>query len=154
MMIPIVIIVYGEFTTLLVDRALGIGTSSSTIFLPLFGGGKILLVKFVFHFISNYLINNFINNNRTNATIEENQHEIINDSIAYGILLTSTSVLHLLVGIVSVDCFNHMAIRQITRIRVEYFKSLMRQEIGWYDNADNDHNFTVRITEYVIFEII
>ncbi|XP_031622750.1 multidrug resistance protein homolog 65-like [Contarinia nasturtii] len=40
-----------------------------------------------------------------------------------------------------------MAIRQITRIRVEYFKSLMRQEVGWYDVADGKHNFAVRITE-------
>lgn len=39
---PLLIITYGEFTTLLVDRTLGIGTSSPTIFLPLFGGGKIL----------------------------------------------------------------------------------------------------------------
>lgn len=38
---PISIVVYGEFTTLLVDRTLGIGTSTHTILLPLFGGGKI-----------------------------------------------------------------------------------------------------------------
>lgn len=35
-------VVYGEFTTLLVDRTLGYGTSSTTNILPLFGGGKIL----------------------------------------------------------------------------------------------------------------
>lgn len=40
--LPVLIVVYGEFTTLLVDRTLGIGTSSWTIFLPIFGGGKIL----------------------------------------------------------------------------------------------------------------
>lgn len=41
---PILIVIYGEFTTLLVERTLGIGTSSKTYFLPLFGGGNILYV--------------------------------------------------------------------------------------------------------------
>lgn len=40
--VPLMIIVYGEFTTLLVDRTYGEGTSSSTYLLNLFGGGKIL----------------------------------------------------------------------------------------------------------------
>lgn len=39
---PVWFIVYGEFTTLLVDRTLGYGSSSNTIILPIFGGGKIL----------------------------------------------------------------------------------------------------------------
>ncbi|XP_031626047.1 multidrug resistance protein homolog 65 [Contarinia nasturtii] len=122
---PILIIVYGEFTTLLVDRTLGIGTSSTTIFLPLFGGGQIL----------------------TNATKAENSEAIKKDSIAYGILLTMASLLHLLAGIICVDCFNHTALRQITRIRVEFFKSMMRQDIGWYDVAGSNNNVAVRITE-------
>lgn len=45
-----IIIIYGEFTTLLVDRTLGVGTSSSTTFLHYFGGGKILYVDFCFLF--------------------------------------------------------------------------------------------------------
>lgn len=40
--LPILNIVYGEYTALLVDRTLGIGTSSTTAFLPLFGGGNVL----------------------------------------------------------------------------------------------------------------
>lgn len=39
---PIMIIVYGEFTTLLVDRTYREGTSSATIFLHWFGGGNVL----------------------------------------------------------------------------------------------------------------
>lgn len=39
---PLMIIVYGEFTTLLVDRAYRIGTSSNTVFLTAFGGGQVL----------------------------------------------------------------------------------------------------------------
>lgn len=36
------IVVYGEFTTLLVDRTYGEGTSSSTYLLHMFGGGRVL----------------------------------------------------------------------------------------------------------------
>ncbi|XP_055296579.1 multidrug resistance protein homolog 65-like [Sitodiplosis mosellana] len=127
MALPIFNIIFGEYTSLLVDRTLGIGTSSTTIFLPLFGGGKIL----------------------TNATEEENHHEIMNDTIAYGILLTLTSCLDFIVGIICVDCFNYVAICQITRIRIKFFESLMRQEIGWYDVAGGSNNLTVRIIENI-----
>lgn len=41
---PFLIIIYGEFTTLLVDRSYGIGTSTPTFILKWFGGGKVLLV--------------------------------------------------------------------------------------------------------------
>lgn len=77
----------------------------------------------------------------------ENRQEIKNDSIAYGILLTLASLLHLLAGIACVDCFNHTALRQITRIRIKFFQSMMRQEIGWYDVTGSNSNFAVRITE-------
>lgn len=39
---PLMIVVYGEFTTLLIDRAYRVGTSSSTVFLSAFGGGQVL----------------------------------------------------------------------------------------------------------------
>lgn len=84
---------------------------------------------------------------RTNATDAENRTEIINDSMAYGILLTIGTIIQFLVGIFSVDCFNQAALRQITRIRIKFFQSLMRQEIGWYDVAGNENNFAVRINE-------
>lgn len=43
--LPTIIVLVGEFATMLIDRTRGIGTTSSTVFLPLFGGGKVLLVK-------------------------------------------------------------------------------------------------------------
>lgn len=89
----------------------------------------------------------FLKFRRTNASAEETRDEIINDSISYGILLTLISVMQLIAGIVCVDCFNHSALRQITRIRIRYFESLMKQEIGWYDVASANNNFAVRITE-------
>lgn len=39
---PIAIVVYSELVAMFIDRTLGQGTSSGTIGLPLFGGGKIL----------------------------------------------------------------------------------------------------------------
>lgn len=93
-------------------------------------------------------VDEFIYQNRTaNATLEENSEEIKNDSIAYGILMTIGSTVHLLAGIFCVDCFNQTAIRQISRIRIKYFQSLMKQDIGWYDVASGNNNFAVRVTE-------
>jgi ATP-binding cassette subfamily B (MDR/TAP) protein 1 len=40
--VPIVIILYGEFTTLLVDRASENITSTPTLVLHIFGGGTLL----------------------------------------------------------------------------------------------------------------
>jgi ATP-binding cassette subfamily B (MDR/TAP) protein 1 len=40
--VPVVIILYGEFTTLLVDRAIENSTSSPTSVLQIFGGGRVL----------------------------------------------------------------------------------------------------------------
>lgn len=87
---------------------------------------------------------------RTDASPEENRNEIINDSIAYGILSLMATLWQFIFGIFCVDCFNQTAIRQVTRIRVKYFESLMRQDVGWYDVAGGKTNFTVRISEYVI----
>lgn len=87
-----------------------------------------------------------VNAFRTNASWEENRVEIINDSISYGILMTLTAVLQFVSGIFCVDLFNHTALKQITRIRVKFFQSLMRQDIGWYD-VTSGNNFAVRITE-------
>ena len=60
MAFPLLIVVYGEFTTLLVDRTLGVGTSSTTILLPLFGGGKVLYVN-LNEVLCNSFNKNFIN---------------------------------------------------------------------------------------------
>lgn len=39
---PFLITIYAEYTALLVDRTYGIGTSTPTVILKWFGGGKIL----------------------------------------------------------------------------------------------------------------
>lgn len=122
---PTFYIVFGEFTTLLVERTLGYGTSSPTIVLHLFGGGRIL----------------------TNATWEENSKDIINDGKACGIVMSIISLIEFVTGIFAVDCFNRTAIRQIARIRIKYLESLMRQEIGWFDVFGSNNNVAVRLTQ-------
>lgn len=161
---PLMIVIYGEFTTLLVDRTYGEGTSSSTYLLHFFGGGRVLYVHWLcqrrnrcarsqfsecnksHYYICSFTHTHTNNNDRTNATWEVNRREIVNDSIAYGMLMSFTAIVQLVAGIFSVDLFNHAALKQITRIRMKYFQSLMRQDIGWYDTATGN-NFAVRITE-------
>lgn len=84
---------------------------------------------------------------RTNATVEENNAELINDSLAFFILSAIESVVQLIAGVICVDCFNQAAINQTTRIRIAYFASLMRQDVGWYDIEKGKSNFTVRLAE-------
>lgn len=84
---------------------------------------------------------------RTNATWEENAIEIINDGKSFAILLCLCTLVQFVAGIFAVDCFNQAALRQITRIRIKYFQSLMRQEIGWFDVFGSNDNFAAHITE-------
>ncbi|XP_030385057.1 multidrug resistance protein homolog 65 [Scaptodrosophila lebanonensis] len=121
---PIAIVLYSELVAMFIDRTLGVGTSSTTIALPIFGGGTIL----------------------TNATYEDNMAELRKDSISFGILMTMDSLLMLLSGIAYVDIFNHLALNLTVRMRREFFKATLRQEIGWHDIA-KDQNFSVRITD-------
>lgn len=84
-----------------------------------------------------------------NASDAAIKAEIMNDSYSYGILLSLFTLIQLIAAIFAVDCFNQTALRQITRIRIKYFQSLMRQEIGWYDVTGSNSNFAVRATEWV-----
>lgn len=151
--VPWIIIVYGEFTSLLVERTYGIGTSSPTLMLKWFGGGRVLYVKmrtnFYLWYKQKHLWFIYWTFSRENATEAENRVEIINDSTAYGILTLIATMWQFVFGIFCVDCFNRTAIRQVTRIRIKYFESLMRQDIAWFDVTGGKTNFTVRITEYV-----
>lgn len=67
--------------------------------------------------------------NRTNATTEENNAEIINDTFAYFIGSVGIATIKLVAGIISLTCFNLTAISQASRMRLKYFTSLMRQGI-------------------------
>lgn len=107
---------------------------------------------FCFNFSPSVFVNNFFMyfKIRINASSEQNHEELINDSIAFLLVSIVETVIQLIAGVVCVDCFNQTAISQITRIRIKYFSSLMRQNIGWYDIEKGKSNFTVRLAEWVL----
>jgi len=82
----------------------------------------------------------------TNASYEENMQELRKDSVSFGILMTLNTLLMLFSGVYYVDAFNRLALKLTVRMRREFFKATLRQEIGWHDMA-KDQNFAVRITE-------
>lgn len=101
----------------------------------------------LFNFYDTLMVLLQIISQRTNATVDDNNAEIINDSIAFLILSLIQTIVQLIAGIICVDCFNQAAINQITRIRIMYFASLMRQDISWYDIEKGKTNFAVRLAE-------
>lgn len=103
--------------------------------------------------LSNEVTKKFKKFCRSNATHEESLAELVNDSFAYAILKTCIATLSLVVGIFAVDMFNYTALKQITRIRIRLFQSLIRQDIAWYD-VSKETNFAVRITEWVEYKTV
>ncbi|KPJ18849.1 Multidrug resistance protein-like 49 [Papilio machaon] len=126
LMVPIGVIIYGEFTALLIDRTVMVGTSNPTITISMFGGGRIL----------------------TNASAEENRIALIEDSQAFGIGCTVFSVLQFIFGAVSVDLFNYAASRQIDRVKERFLKAVLRQDITWYD-LNTTMNFATKVSDDV-----
>ncbi|CAH1634814.1 unnamed protein product [Spodoptera littoralis] len=122
--VPLGCIIYGEFTALLIDRTVMTGTSTETITIVLFGGGKIL----------------------TNATREENRVALIQDSQAFGIGCTVFSIGQLLVGLISVDIFNYIALNQVDRLKATFLRSVLRQDITWYD-LNTTMNFATKVSD-------
>ncbi|XP_045453691.1 multidrug resistance protein homolog 49-like [Melitaea cinxia] len=124
--VPVGVIIYGEFTSLLIDRTVMNGTSTSTLTIAWFGGGRIL----------------------TNASREENRLALIEDSQAFGIGCTVFSVLQFLVGAISVDLFNYTALKQIERVKEKFLKAVLRQDITWYD-LNTSMNFATKVSDDV-----
>ncbi|XP_059046777.1 multidrug resistance protein homolog 49-like isoform X2 [Achroia grisella] len=124
--VPIGVIIYGEFTALLIERTVMTGTSAATLTISLFGGGRIL----------------------TNASAEENRLALIEDSQAFGIGCFVFSVLQFVVGAISVDLFNFAALRQIERVKQRFLQSVLRQDITWYD-LNTTMNFATKVSDDV-----
>lgn len=122
--LPYGMILYGEFTTILVDRKIASGTSTKTNILSIFGGGEIL----------------------TNATEKEIFHATIKDSAAFGIGCAFGSLMQLIFAAISINLLNYVAQNQITKIRTLFLRSVLRQDMTWYDLNTSD-NFAVRMTE-------
>jgi ATP-binding cassette, subfamily B (MDR/TAP), member 1 len=124
LMMPCGIILYGEFTTILVDREVRVGTSTSTNILTLFGGGRVV----------------------TNATFQESYEETMRDSRAFGIGCFCVSLIQLIFAALSIDILNRNAQIQISRIRKLFLQAVLRQDMTWYDLNTSD-SFAVRMTE-------
>ncbi|CAO1320937.1 unnamed protein product [Diamesa hyperborea] len=122
--LPYGMILYGEFTTILVDRTIRIGTTTPTHILHVFGGGRIL----------------------TNATEEETYDAILEDSKAFGIGCFCGSIIQLIFVALSIDILNRNAQKQISKIRKLFLESVLRQDMAWYDLNTSD-SFAVRITD-------
>ncbi|XP_055625929.1 multidrug resistance protein homolog 49 [Toxorhynchites rutilus septentrionalis] len=122
--LPYGVILYGEFTTLLVDRTHGIGKSTDTAILSIFGGGQVLI----------------------NASQQENREAILRDAKAFGLGVVCVSLIQFLAAALSVDMINRSAIRQISRIRTLFLQAVLRQDMTWYD-LNSDDSFAVRITD-------
>lgn len=59
--------------------------------------------------------------------------------IIFGVIQMVTSLLF-------VDIFNQVAMKQVTRIRIRFFQSIICQEMCWYDKSA-EFNFASRLTE-------
>ncbi|XP_047508388.1 multidrug resistance protein homolog 49-like isoform X2 [Pieris napi] len=126
LMVPVGVIVYGEFTSLLIDRTVMTGTSTPVLCIAWFGGGRSL----------------------TNATAEENRLALIEDSAAFGLGCFVFSVIQFIVGALSVDLFNYTALKQINRLKECFLKAIIRQDITWYD-LNQTMNFATKVSDDV-----
>ncbi|XP_045504578.1 multidrug resistance protein homolog 49-like isoform X2 [Colias croceus] len=126
LMVPVGVIVYGEFTSLLIDRTVMTGTSTPVLLISWFGGGKQL----------------------TNASAEENRLALIEDSAAFGLGCFAFSVIQFIVGAISVDLFNYVALKQINRLKEKFLQAVIRQDITWYD-LNTSMNFATKVSDDV-----
>ncbi|XP_012529625.2 multidrug resistance protein homolog 49 isoform X2 [Monomorium pharaonis] len=125
MCIPAAIIEYGEFSTMLLDRNRENDTTTPTIILPWFGGGKIL---------------------GPNSTYEERMDALYDDAVAFGAACAALSAIMFVLCMLMVDLLNFAASRQISRIRKMFLKAVLRQDMSWYD-TNTSTNFASRINE-------
>ncbi|XP_076620069.1 multi drug resistance 49 isoform X1 [Colletes latitarsis] len=123
--IPISTIQYGEFTTLLVDRNMENQTSTPTLILKWFGGGLVL---------------------GANATYSERMDALYDDSVAFGVSSAALSTFQFVFAVFTVDFLNIAASRQIVRVRQMFLRSVLRQDMTWYD-INTSTNFASRMTE-------
>ncbi|CAK1542634.1 unnamed protein product [Leptosia nina] len=126
LMVPAGVIIYGEFTSLLIERTIMSGTSTPVLCIGWFGGGRQL----------------------TNASAEENRLALIEDSRAFGIGCSAFSVIQFIVGALSVDLFNYTALKQINRLKERFLKAIIRQDITWYD-LNQTMNFATKVSDDV-----
>ncbi|XP_026317561.1 multidrug resistance protein homolog 49-like isoform X2 [Hyposmocoma kahamanoa] len=114
--------------TTFVERSVDNGQVSS--YLPMttfFGGGRRLI----------------------NATFEERMEALVEDGIALAIGTCTIYSICMLIVVTSVAMVNWSALKQIIRIRRIFFKSVLRQDMAWFD-TENDFNFASKMSEDMV----
>ncbi|XP_028035436.1 multidrug resistance protein homolog 49-like [Bombyx mandarina] len=115
----------GELSTAFVERTKYHDRLSS--YLPLtatFGGGKRLV----------------------NATHEQNMEALIDDAKAMAIGMFISIGVSLVFCVLSFSLISWSALRQITRIRTLFLRSVLRQDMSWYD-TDSEFNLASKMSE-------
>ena len=64
----------------------------------------------------------------------------------FGLGTSIIGLINFVMAYIFVTCLNHSAECQVHRIRGLFFKSVLRQDIGWYDTHQTT-DFAVRMTE-------
>ncbi|KAG7310331.1 hypothetical protein JYU34_003103 [Plutella xylostella] len=119
------LVTFGEITTALVCRTTYYEVTSSRLpVLEYFGGGRQL----------------------TNASYEENMAALIEDGEALLLSMVFSIGLSWVLVILAVWLVNWSALKQITRIRSMFLRSVLRQDMYWYD-TDTSFNLASRMSD-------
>ncbi|CAG9138256.1 unnamed protein product [Plutella xylostella] len=119
------LVTFGEITTALVCRTTYYEVTSSRLpVLEYFGGGRQL----------------------TNASYEENMAALIEDGEALLLSMVFSIGLSWILVILAVWMVNWSALKQITRIRSMFLRSVLRQDMYWYD-TDTSFNLASRMSD-------
>ncbi|CAG2058086.1 unnamed protein product, partial [Timema podura] len=125
--LPIIIILYGEFTTLLVERHQENVTSSYATLLQGYGGGQAQMI---------------------NSTQAEKNSYLMNDSIAFGVICSSVGVAQFVLGTLTILSLNRAAQGQasISRVRRLFLMAVLKQDMAWCD-TNSTATFASQLTE-------
>lgn len=82
----------------------------------------------------------------SNSTYEERMAALYDDSVAFGVSSAALSCFQFVFAIFTVDFLNVAASNQIVRVRQMFLRSVLRQDMTWYD-INTSTNFASRITE-------
>ncbi|CAB3235155.1 unnamed protein product [Arctia plantaginis] len=83
-----------------------------------------------------------------NATHEENMAALVQDGIALTICSFVTVGMSLLLTTLSIGLIGWSALRQITTIRILFLKSVLRQDMSWFD-TDTEFNLASKMSENI-----
>lgn len=82
----------------------------------------------------------------SNSTYKERMEALYDDSVAFGVSSAALSTFQFVFAVFTVDLLNVAASRQIVRVRKMFLRSVLRQDMTWYD-INTSTNFASRITE-------